>query len=174
MPVILPDAEWATIEAGLIQRADLMEQVVADLYGENRLVTDGHLPATLIANNPEWLRPMVGVKPRSGHFLHFLAFEIGRGPDGGWWVLSDRTDAPSGAGFALENRVAATRVFPDLYRQANVHRLAGFFRSFRDTFERMRISRRVTAGHPHPRPADRHLLRTGLYRPLSGPDPAGR
>ena len=140
VPVILPEAEWVTIEAGLIQRAQLMEQVAADLYGENRLVTDGHLPASLIADNPEWLRPMVGVKPRSGHFLHFLAFEIGRGPDGGWWVLSDRTDAPSGAGFALENRVAASRVFPDLYRQANVHRLAGFFRSFRDTFEKMRIS----------------------------------
>ena len=73
-----------------------------------------------------------------GHFLHFVAFEIGRGPDGGWWVLSDRTDAPSGAGFALENRVAASRVFPDLYRHANVHRLAGFFRSFRDALERLR------------------------------------
>ncbi len=139
VPVILPDTEWRHIEAGLIQRADLMEAVVADLYGANRLVSDGHLPASLIAQNPEWLRPMVGVTPRSGHFLHFLAFEIGRGPDGGWWVLSDRTDAPSGAGFALENRVAASRVFPDLYRDANVHRLAGFFRSFRDALDQMRI-----------------------------------
>lgn len=139
VPVILPDAEWRTIEVGLIQRADLMEAVAADVYGTNRLVKEGHLPARLIANNPEWLRPMVGVTPRSGKFLHFLAFEIGRGPDGGWWVLSDRTDAPSGAGFALENRVAASRVFPDLYRDANVHRLAGFFKSFRDALERMRI-----------------------------------
>ncbi|MBC7738822.1 MAG: circularly permuted type 2 ATP-grasp protein, partial [Candidatus Saccharibacteria bacterium] len=139
VPVILPDTEWRQIEAGLIQRADLMEAVAADLYGTNTLVSDGHLPASLIAQNPEWLRPMVGVTPRSGNFLHFLAFEIGRGPDGGWWVLSDRTDAPSGAGFALENRVAAARVFPDLYRDANVHRLAGFFRSFRDALERMRI-----------------------------------
>ncbi|MBC7476619.1 MAG: circularly permuted type 2 ATP-grasp protein [Pseudorhodobacter sp.] len=139
VPVILPDTEWPTIEAGLIQRAEVMEQVVADLYGANRLVAEGHLPASLIAPNPEWLRPMVGVTPQSGHFLHFLAFEIGRGPDGGWWVLSDRTDAPSGAGFALENRVAASRVFPDLYRDANVHRLAGFFRSFRDALEKMRI-----------------------------------
>ncbi|EKD60034.1 MAG: hypothetical protein ACD_54C00978G0001, partial [uncultured bacterium] len=79
---------------------------MADLYGPNRLIAEGHLPASLITQSPEWLRPMVGVRPRSGHFLHFIAFEIGRGPDGGWWVLSDRTDAPSGAGFALENRVA--------------------------------------------------------------------
>ncbi|MDP1669682.1 circularly permuted type 2 ATP-grasp protein [Phaeovulum sp.] len=139
VPVILPEAEWRSIEAGLIQRAELLELVAADLYGANRLVAEGHLPASLIAQNPEWLRPMVGVRPRSGHFLHFVAFEIGRGPDGGWWVLSDRTDAPSGAGFALESRVAATRVFPDLYRNTNVLRLAGFFRAFRDALENLRI-----------------------------------
>lgn len=140
VPVILPECEWQEIEAGLVQRADLLEQVVADLYGPNRLIAEGHLPASLIAENPEWLRPMVGVEPRSGHFLHFVAFEIGRGPDGRWWVLSDRTDAPSGAGFALENRVAAMRVFPDLYQEANVHRLAGFFRDFRDALDRFRTN----------------------------------
>jgi uncharacterized circularly permuted ATP-grasp superfamily protein/uncharacterized alpha-E superfamily protein len=96
------------------------------------LVQEGHLPATLVAANPEWLRPLVGVKPASGHFLHFLAFEIGRGPDGGWWVLGDRTQAPSGAGYALENRVASVRAYPGFYSQANVERLAGFFRAFRD------------------------------------------
>ncbi len=138
IPVILPEAEWDNISAGLIQRADLLERVVADIYGENLLVAGGHLPASLIAQSPEWLRPMVGVTPRSGHFLHFVAFEIGRGPDGRWWVLADRTDAPSGAGFALENRVAARRVFPDLYRDANVHRLAGFFRTFRNAMEGLR------------------------------------
>ncbi len=138
VPIILHDAEWAGIAAGLVQRADLLESVVADIYGPNRLVADGHLPAALIAQSPEWLRPMVGVTPRSGHFLHFVAFEIGRGPDGRWWVLSDRTDAPSGAGFALENRVATTKVFPELYRDSNVHRLAGFFRSFRDALDSLR------------------------------------
>ena len=138
VPIILHDDEWADIEAGLVQRADLLEQVVADIYGPNRLVTEGHLPAALIAQSPEWLRPMVGITPQSGHFLHFVAFEIGRGPDGRWWVLSDRTDAPSGAGFALENRVATTKVFPELYRDSNVHRLAGFFRSFRDALDGLR------------------------------------
>jgi uncharacterized circularly permuted ATP-grasp superfamily protein len=106
--------------------------VVADLYGGKPAGADGHLPASLIAANPEWLRPLVGVKPASGHFLHFLAFEIGRGPDGGWWVLGDRTQAPSGAGYALENRVASVRAYPGFYNQANVERLAGFFRAFRD------------------------------------------
>jgi len=138
VPIILPEAEWDTIAAGLIQRADLLEKVVADIYGPNRLIADRLLPPALIAQNPEWLRPMVGVPPRSGHYLHFLAFEIGRGPDGRWWVLSDRVDAPSGAGFALENRVATTRVFPELYARSHVHRLAGFFRLFREALDQQR------------------------------------
>ena len=73
--------------------------------------------------------------PRGGHYLHFIAFEIGRGPDGTWWVLGDRTQAPSGAGFALENRVATSRIFSDLYAESNVHRLASFFRRFRDALQ---------------------------------------
>jgi uncharacterized circularly permuted ATP-grasp superfamily protein/uncharacterized alpha-E superfamily protein len=146
LPILLPEAEWAQIAEGLAERADLLETVVADLYGENRLVADGHLPAALIAENPEWLRPLVGVAPRSGHFLHFLAFEIGRGPDGRWWVLGDRTQAPSGAGFALENRVAAARVFADIYGTSNVRRLAGFFRAFRDALNGLQGDAAVRLG----------------------------
>ena len=146
LPILLPEAEWAQIAAGLTERADLLETVVADLYGENRLVADGHLPAALIAENPEWLRPLVGIRPRGGHFLHFLAFEIGRGPDGRWWVLGDRTQAPSGAGFALENRVAAARVFSEIYGQANVQRLAGFFRAFRDALNGLQGDASVRSG----------------------------
>ncbi|WP_269585752.1 circularly permuted type 2 ATP-grasp protein [Roseibium sp. Sym1] len=132
IPVIISQDDWQVISDGLVQRAELLEQVVADLYGPNRLVSDRLLPANLVAKSPEWQRPLVGVEPRSGHFLHFLAFEIGRGPDGTWWVLSDRAQAPSGAGFALENRVATGRVFNEFFARANVHRLAGFFRRFRD------------------------------------------
>jgi len=132
VPVLISALEWAEITAGLIQRADVLERVAADLYGPNRLIATGQLPAALIAQSPEWLRPLVGVMPRGGHFLNFLAFEIGRGPNGQWWVLGDRTQAPSGAGFALENRVATARIFPDFYPEANIHRLAGFFRDFRD------------------------------------------
>jgi uncharacterized circularly permuted ATP-grasp superfamily protein/uncharacterized alpha-E superfamily protein len=135
VPVLLEAAEWRRISEGLIQRAHLLEAVAADLYGPNRLVADGHLPAELVAASREWLRPMVGLTPRGGHFLHFLAFEIGRGPDGAWWVLGDRTQAPSGAGFALENRVATARVYADLFDETRVERLAGFFRTFRDALQ---------------------------------------
>lgn len=135
IPVILHESEWQTICAGLTQRADLLERVMADLYGRNRLVADGHLPAGLIAGNPQWLRPLVGHRPRGGHFLHFLAFELGRSPDGSWLVLGDRAQAPSGAGFALENRIASRRIFPEPYPRDYTHRLAGFFEAFRQSLE---------------------------------------
>ncbi len=138
MPVLIQESEWKTISAGLIQRAHLLEQVVADLYGANQLVANGHLPAAVVAGNPEWLRSLVGVQPRSGHFLHYLAFDIGRGPKGQWWVISDRTQAPSGAGFALENRIATARIYSEIFARNNVHRLAGFFRSFRDHLQSLR------------------------------------
>ena len=135
VPVLIADAEWDAICAGLTQRAELLERVMADLYGPGHLVRDGHLPAELVAQNPQWLRPLVGVVPRSGHWLHHLAFEIGRSPDGSFFVLGDRAQAPSGSGFALENRMATTRIFSDPFPRANVRRLAGFFRAFREAME---------------------------------------
>ncbi|WP_146346472.1 circularly permuted type 2 ATP-grasp protein [Phaeobacter marinintestinus] len=133
VPVVISSDEWAGLTQGIVQRAELLERVMADLYGPGDLVSRGLLPAELVARNPEWLRPMVGIKPASGHFLHSMAFEIGRAPDGRWFVLGDRAQAPSGAGFAIENRMATARVFADHYPDANVERLAGFFRAFRDT-----------------------------------------
>lgn len=137
IPVMIAQDEWDRICAGLAQRAEVLERIVADLYGPARLVADGHLPAELVAQSPHWLRPMVGVSPHGGHWLHHLAFEIGRSPDGSFLVLGDRTQAPSGSGFALENRMATTRIFSDGFNRANLHRLAGFFRAFRDTMDRL-------------------------------------
>ncbi|MDR6633671.1 putative circularly permuted ATP-grasp superfamily protein/putative alpha-E superfamily protein [Phyllobacterium sp. 1468] len=135
IPILINEADWQTITAGLTQRADLLEEIVADIYGETKLIRDGVLPPDLIASNPEFLHPLAGVKPASGHFLHFCAFELGRAPDGRWWVLGDRTQAASGAGFALENRVATTRALSDISGAMNVYRLAGFFKDFRDSLQ---------------------------------------
>jgi uncharacterized circularly permuted ATP-grasp superfamily protein/uncharacterized alpha-E superfamily protein len=146
VPLLVGEQEWAAISAGLTERADLFERICADIYGENRLVADGLLPPGLIASSPEFLRPFAGVTPAGGHFLHFCAFDLGRGPDGGWWVLGDRMQAASGAGFALENRVATTRALSDIYGEMHVHRLAGFFRRFRDALTGM-------AGEPDGRAA---------------------
>jgi uncharacterized circularly permuted ATP-grasp superfamily protein/uncharacterized alpha-E superfamily protein len=75
-------------------------------------------------------------------YLHLLAVDLARSPDGQWWVLADRTQAPSGAGYALENRTVLAETFPDLFREFQVQRLASFFRSFRDNLLNLSPSRR--------------------------------
>jgi uncharacterized circularly permuted ATP-grasp superfamily protein/uncharacterized alpha-E superfamily protein len=130
VPLIIEPTEWRELEAGLIQRAALLEAVLADAYGPSLLSRDGRLPAALIAGNPEFLRPLVGVAPPGGAHLRFYAVDIGRGADGRWWVLGDRAQAPSGAGYAIENRLALSRAIPDIYRTTRVERLAPFFQAF--------------------------------------------
>ncbi len=130
VPLLIEAAEWKRLEAGLIQRASLLEAILADVYGPAELIREGRLPAALVAGNPEFLRPLVGVTPPGGAHLRFYAVDIGRGSDGRWWVLGDRTQAPSGAGYAIENRLALARSMPDIYRAAHVERVAPFFRAF--------------------------------------------
>jgi uncharacterized circularly permuted ATP-grasp superfamily protein/uncharacterized alpha-E superfamily protein len=131
VPLLIAPAEWDELKAGLIQRAKLLEAVLADAYGPATLVREGRLPAALIAGNPEFLRPLVGVAPPGGTHLRFCAIDLGRGADGRWWVLGDRTQAASGSGYALENRLALSRGFPDIYRSLRVERVAQFFQAFR-------------------------------------------
>src|SRR6266508_1524573 len=130
VPLLIDAADWTELKTGLIQRAELLEAVLADAYGPARLVREGRLPAAVIAGNPEFMRPLVGVAPPGGAHLRFYAVDVGRSPDGDWWVLNDRTQAPSGAGFALENRLALSRAMPDVYRSLKVERLAPFFQAF--------------------------------------------
>src|ERR1700682_6496255 len=130
MPLVIDPAEWAELKSGLIQRAELLELVLADAAGPARIVRDGLLPAVLIAGNPEFLRPLVGLAPPGGAHLRFYAVDVGRAADGRWWVLGDRTQAPSGAGYALENRIALSRAMPEVYRALHVNRVAPFFQAF--------------------------------------------
>jgi uncharacterized circularly permuted ATP-grasp superfamily protein/uncharacterized alpha-E superfamily protein len=136
VPLVIPDAEGTAIAAGLRQRAELLERVLADLYGPASLVAEGALPAALVAANPDFLRPVAGVAPRGGRRLQVYAADLGRGPDGRWWVLGDRAQAPSGMGYALENRVALSRALPEVYGAMNVRRLAGFFQAWRSALAR--------------------------------------
>jgi uncharacterized circularly permuted ATP-grasp superfamily protein/uncharacterized alpha-E superfamily protein len=131
LPLLLPQAEWQEIEAGIVQRAELLDLILRDVYGEGRLIEEGALPATAVTGSPEFIRPMRGVAPPGGRWLRFYAAEIARGPDGAWRVLGDRAQAPSGAGYALENRLIMGRAVPSLFRDMNVRRLAPFFRDFR-------------------------------------------
>ena len=131
LPLIIDEADWRQLTAGIAQRAQLLEMVLRDVYGEGKLVAQGAVPAAAIAGSSEYLRELCGVKPPGGRYLNIYAADVGRGPDGRWWVLSDRTQAPSGAGYALENRLVLSRAFPTLARDMNVLRLAPFFRAFR-------------------------------------------
>jgi uncharacterized circularly permuted ATP-grasp superfamily protein/uncharacterized alpha-E superfamily protein len=133
VPLLIPPGEAASLERGLTQRARLLELVLADIYGPQRLLRDGFLPPELVFPNPGFLRPMHGVRAPGGRYLHLYAANLGRGRDGNWRVIGDRTQAPSGAGYALENRIVMTRTLPEAFRDCKVHRLALFFQTFRDT-----------------------------------------
>jgi uncharacterized circularly permuted ATP-grasp superfamily protein/uncharacterized alpha-E superfamily protein len=133
VPLLLPPEEAAALERGLTQRARLLELVLTDLYGPQQLLKGGFLPPELVYPNPGLLRPLHGVRVPGGRFLHLYAANLGRGADGRWRVIGDRTQAPSGAGYALENRIVMTRTLPEAFAACRVHRLARFFQTIRDT-----------------------------------------
>jgi uncharacterized circularly permuted ATP-grasp superfamily protein/uncharacterized alpha-E superfamily protein len=133
IPLLISPTEATTIEDGLIQRARLLELIVADLYGPQQLLKNGLLPPELIFGHPGFLRPCHGMALPGKRYLHLYAADVGRSPDGSIWVLGDRTQSPSGAGYALENRIVMSRMLPEVFRDCRVQRLALFFRTLRDT-----------------------------------------
>src|ERR1700681_4409429 len=137
VPLLIPADEWRFIEAGIMQRAQLLNLLLEDLYGTQDLVAQGRFPAALLYANPAFLRPLVGVPVPAHSYLHMLAVDLARSPDGQWWVLADRTQAPSGSGYALENRTIVSDVLPDLFRSSNVLRLAPFFRAQREALTKL-------------------------------------
>ena len=132
IPLLIDAPEAARIEAGLLQRARLLDSVLADLYGPQTLLLRNILPAELLLAHPGFLRPMRGLKPAQNRWLHFYAADLGRSSDGSVWVMADRTQSPAGAGYSLENRIVLSRTLPDEFRDCQVQRLAVFFRSFRE------------------------------------------
>lgn len=131
VPLLIAPREWRRLEYGLIQRAKLLNHILKDCYGPQQLIHSKWLPPALVFGASRFLRSCHGIEPAGGPFLHFYAVDVARGPDGGWWVLSDRTQIPAGAGYALANRLVASRIFPGAFRNQHVHRLAGFFKERR-------------------------------------------
>jgi uncharacterized circularly permuted ATP-grasp superfamily protein/uncharacterized alpha-E superfamily protein len=129
-PLPITAAEWNRLEAGVIQRAQLLEQILADTYGPQNLLRKGHLPAELVFANPHFLRACHGIKPVGDLHLTFYAVDLYRDVDGRFRVLRDYGDTPAGLGYALENRIVISRVFPELYHKTQIHRLAPFFQTF--------------------------------------------
>jgi len=132
IPLLIPPEEWRFIESGIIQRAQLLNLLLEDIYGPRELVRNGDLPAALLFANPSFLRPLTGLATPQHCQLHLLGVDLARSPDGRWWVLADRTQSPSGTGYALQNRTIVADVLPEAFRSANVTRLASFFRAQRE------------------------------------------
>jgi len=131
LPLILSAAEWRVIEAGVSQRARLLDALLADLYGTQRLLAEGVLAPELPFGHPNFLWPCHGLQPRNGRWLHLYAADLARAPDGRWWLLADRTQAPSGSGYALENREIVEQVLPEPIRVLGVRSVGGFFGELR-------------------------------------------
>ncbi len=136
LPFIIEEQDWAEIERGVAQRASLLEAIVADAYGPQTLLREALLPPALVLGHPGYLRPLAGIAPPGG-YLQIVAFDLARAADGQWWVVSQRTQAPSGLGYALQNRLAISRLFPDAFRELRVQRLASAYRRLLDTLTRL-------------------------------------
>ena len=131
MPLLIGTQDWNHVACGLIQRAELLERILADIYGPQKLVSDGDLPAAIVSGSAKFVRKMVGVPPPRGHYLHVYAADLARGPNGEWRVLEDRTRLATGIGYALENRLALSRSTGSLLSRINTRRHAGFYGDLR-------------------------------------------
>jgi uncharacterized circularly permuted ATP-grasp superfamily protein len=153
-PLMIDAPAWRQIESGVLQRVRLLEKLMQDAYGAQRLVREGLVPAALVQGHPDYLPEMVGVPPVGGNHLSIAAFDLTRGPDGHWWVISQRTQAPSGLGYLLENRIIVSRLFKQAFDAMPVQRLAATYRAWIEG-----IRQRSPAG------ADAHiaLLTPGPY-----------
>lgn len=132
IPFVISGDEWQVIERAIAQRATLLNAILADLYGPQRLIHQRLLPPALAFANPNFLRPCFGVKVPRDVYLYSYAADIGRSPDGQWWVITDRAQAPSGKGYALENRLVSARTLPNVFSQCDVRHLNRFFQTRRD------------------------------------------
>jgi uncharacterized circularly permuted ATP-grasp superfamily protein/uncharacterized alpha-E superfamily protein len=136
LPQIIEAADWAKLAAGIAQRASLLDAVLGDLYGAQNLLAEGLLPPELVFGHTHYLWPCQGVRPPGGRHLQVYAADLARAPDGGWWVVADRTQAPSGAGYALENRQIISQAFPEVFRDLGVQQLGGFFSGLQQALRR--------------------------------------
>jgi len=132
IPFIISKGEWTSIESGLSQRAQLLNLILEDIYGERNLIKKGILPMELIYNHSGFLRPCSGIKQPGKHQLTLYSADIAKSKEGRIWVVNDRTQAPSGSGYALENRTTMTRVIPELFNGLKVRHLSPYFTALRN------------------------------------------
>jgi uncharacterized circularly permuted ATP-grasp superfamily protein/uncharacterized alpha-E superfamily protein len=137
IPLVISGAEWRGLERGMKQRAFVLNKLLEDIYGDRILLKKGIIPPELIYAHPGFLRPCSGIKLPGEHQLIMYSADLSRGPDGKVWVVKDRTQAPSGMGYALENRSALSRVLPELFNHHHVAKLGGFFNNMMQALTRI-------------------------------------
>lgn len=135
LPLLIGSDEWSTLARGLRQRAHLFNELLLDLYGEQKLLRGGLMPAAIAMHNPHFLRACMGLGKGHPAFLHTLAVDVARASDGRWWAIEDRLDAPSGLGYSLQNRIITRQALPDIFHRAPVQRLFQFFHDYRESLE---------------------------------------
>jgi uncharacterized circularly permuted ATP-grasp superfamily protein/uncharacterized alpha-E superfamily protein len=155
IPLLIAAGEWETLSRGLIQRARLLNRLLADVYGPAETIFGGLLPPELVWANPGFLRACHDIRVPQDRWLHSYAADLVRTPDGRFAVLSDRTQAPSGAGYSLENRIVTSRALPSIFRECSVERLAPYFAAMRESLGSL-----ATANFENPRIV---LLTPGPY-----------
>jgi uncharacterized circularly permuted ATP-grasp superfamily protein/uncharacterized alpha-E superfamily protein len=135
IPFLIHESEWKTIEEGLKQRARLLDLILKDLYGPQTLIKNGIIPAELVFDNSGFLLPCFDIRQKHNKQLVNYAVDLARGPDGKMWLLDNRTQAPSGAGYALENRIVMSKIFPELNKKIYRKRLSPYFSQFQQTVD---------------------------------------
>jgi uncharacterized circularly permuted ATP-grasp superfamily protein len=131
-PLIVPPESWRSIEAGVLQRTRLLDRMMADVYGPQQLLAAACCPARWCRATPATCAPCTACSRWAARTCTSRRFDLARGPDGNWWVVSQRTQAPSGLGYLLENRLIISRLFPEAFRDMQVQRLAASYRALVD------------------------------------------
>lgn len=117
VPRIVPAQEWERLERGLKQRIHALNLFLTDIYGDQKIVKDGIIPAELIQSASGFLKPCIGLKPAQGIWCHITGTDLVRDGDGEWYVLEDNLRCPSGVSYVLENRRVMKSTFPIVFNQ---------------------------------------------------------
>ncbi len=137
IPLLISHLEWETLSAGLEQRAQLADLILLDLFGPQTLINERVLPPDVLFGNPRYYPAYQSLMPNPKRHLHIFAVDLARVSDGKWMVTSERSRSPFGLGYALENRLIASRMLPVPFRTCQVKRMAPFFMTFRETLREL-------------------------------------
>ncbi|MCA9186277.1 MAG: circularly permuted type 2 ATP-grasp protein [Pirellulaceae bacterium] len=132
LPVVVSAADWQLVSRGLEQRARLLNLILKDIYGPQQLLQQSLIPPELVLGHPGFQRSFCFDDAVDRDRLQIYAADLARSPDGTWWLLADRTEAPSGMGYALENRLVTSRMLPGAFHHCQVERLAPAFIALRE------------------------------------------